>query len=198
MVFAKGISAQSWRITFILLCLIPSSLRAMFLEWWNRSKSLSSIWQHFSCLLDEGIPKIWKIEFSQWFLSYLQNRTTNSAHGRTFSPCLSLLLKSHRENSISSIFLESPYQIDMKIFVKCWKDFLFYFTTLETNRVCLTLLFQCSFSAVIKVLIILTEMPSCTKWAKKSHYLTCMHQGVLKPPNACRKCLVTLLSVNTI
>ena len=60
MVFAKGISAQSWRITFILLCLIPSSLRAMFLEWWNRSKSLSSIWQHFSCLLDEGIPKLWK------------------------------------------------------------------------------------------------------------------------------------------
>ena len=25
-----------------------------------------------------------------------------------------------------------------------------------------------------------------------------MHQGVPKPPNACRKCLVTLLSVNTI
>ena len=29
----------------------------MFLEWWNRTKSLSSIWQHFSCLLDEGRPR---------------------------------------------------------------------------------------------------------------------------------------------
>ena len=42
--------------------------------------------------------------------------------------------KSHRENSISSIFLESPDQVDMKKVVKCWKDFLFYFTTLETYR----------------------------------------------------------------
>ena len=32
----------------------------MFLEWWNTTKSLSRIWQSFSCLLDEGIPKIWK------------------------------------------------------------------------------------------------------------------------------------------
>ena len=42
----------------------------MFLEWWNRTKSLSSIWQHFSCLLDEGIPKIWnKLNFHHGFLS---------------------------------------------------------------------------------------------------------------------------------
>ena len=37
-----------------------SSLHGMFLEWWNRTKSLSSIWNHFSCLLDQGTPKIWK------------------------------------------------------------------------------------------------------------------------------------------
>ena len=42
--------------------------------------------------------------------------------------------KSHRENSISFIFWESPHQVDMKIVVKCWKDFLSYFTTLETYR----------------------------------------------------------------
>ena len=42
--------------------------------------------------------------------------------------------KSHRENSISFIFLESPHQVGMKNVVKCWKDFLSYFTTLETNR----------------------------------------------------------------
>ena len=35
-------------------------LHGVFLEWWNRTKSISSIWKHFSCLLDQGISKIWK------------------------------------------------------------------------------------------------------------------------------------------
>ena len=30
------------------------------LEYWNTQKSLWRVLQHFSCLLDEGIPKIWK------------------------------------------------------------------------------------------------------------------------------------------
>ena len=34
--------------------------RKLFLEWWNRTKSLSSSWQHFSCLLDDELQKIWK------------------------------------------------------------------------------------------------------------------------------------------
>ena len=42
--------------------------------------------------------------------------------------------KSHRKNSISFIFLESAHQVDMKNVVKCWKDFLRCFTTLETYR----------------------------------------------------------------
>ena len=40
--------------------------------------------------------------------------------------------KSHLENSISCIFFESLHQVDMKSIVKCWKVFLWYFTTLET------------------------------------------------------------------
>ena len=40
--------------------------------------------------------------------------------------------KSHRENSISYIFLESPHQVDVKNVVKCCKDFLLYFITQET------------------------------------------------------------------
>ena len=64
----------------------------------------------FSCLLDEGIPKIWKkLNSHDGFLSYLQN----SIWQHIWS-CLSLPSKSHRENSISSIFLESPHQVDMK------------------------------------------------------------------------------------
>ena len=32
-----------------------SWIYGMFLEWWNTTKILSTIWQSFSCLLDEGI-----------------------------------------------------------------------------------------------------------------------------------------------
>ena len=42
--------------------------------------------------------------------------------------------KSHCENSISCIFLESSGQVDMKNVAKCWKEFLCYFTSLETYR----------------------------------------------------------------
>ena len=52
--------------------------------------------------------------------------------------------KSHREISISCIFLQTPHQVDMKNVVKWWKDFVLYFTTLETYRallqICMLLL----------------------------------------------------------
>ena len=52
-----------------------------FLERLNSQKSVSNILPHFSCLLDEGIPKIWnKLNSHNGFLSYLQNSTANSAH----------------------------------------------------------------------------------------------------------------------
>ena len=41
--------------------------------------------------------------------------------------------KSHRDNSISFIFLESPHQVDMKNVVKSSKQFFGYFNTLETH-----------------------------------------------------------------
>ena len=41
--------------------------------------------------------------------------------------------KSHGENSISFIFLESPHQVDMKNVVKSSKHFFGYFNTLETH-----------------------------------------------------------------
>ena len=45
--------------------------------------------------------------------------------------CFAGSSKSHRENSISFIFLESPHQVDMKNVVKSSKHFLGYFNTLE-------------------------------------------------------------------
>ena len=61
-----------------------------FLEHWNSQKRVSNIWLHFSCLLDEGIPKIWKkLNSRDGFLSYLQNSTANSAHvAADFCPAL--------------------------------------------------------------------------------------------------------------
>ena len=66
------------------------SSHGIFLEWRNTTKSLSNIWQYFSCLLDEGIPKIcMKLNSHDGFLSYLQNSTANSAHlAAHFCPAL--------------------------------------------------------------------------------------------------------------
>ena len=48
-------------------------------------------------------------------------------------PCLGLPSKSHCENSISSIFLEFPHQVDMKNVVKCYKHFFGNFNALKTH-----------------------------------------------------------------
>ena len=58
-----------------------------------------------------------------------------SPSGSTFLHCLSLPSKSHRENSISSIFLESTHQVGMKNVVKCQKHFFGYFNVLKTHGV---------------------------------------------------------------
>ena len=79
-----------------------------------------------------------EIEFSRWLFELpAKQHSQFSPSGSTFLHCLGLPSKSHCENSISSIFLESPHQVDVKNIVKCWKDFLCYFTTLETYRVCI-------------------------------------------------------------
>ena len=129
-------SFLSWNRTSHFFSILSNVIVGMyhrgFLEHWNSQKKCYNIWQRFSYLLDEWIEKICKKNFfHDGFLSYLQNSTANSAHlAAHFLPCFSL--PCHHENSISSIFLESPDQVDMKNVVKCWKDFLSYFTTLET------------------------------------------------------------------
>ena len=99
------------------------------------NKSLSNVWQHFSCLLDKWTAKICKKFNSHWLLE------GRPRQGKKLLPdwldWLSYLAgssKSHHEISISYIFLQSPHQVDMKNVVKWWKDFLLYFTTLETYR----------------------------------------------------------------
>ena len=71
----------------------------------------------FPRCLFEGRPSQGKILLPDWldWLSYLTGGS-----------------KSHRETSISCILLQYPYQVHMKNVVKWGKDFLLYFTTLET------------------------------------------------------------------
>ena len=76
-----------------------------------------------------------EIEFSRWlFEGRLRQGKNVLPDGLNWLCYFAGSSKSHRENSISFIFLESPHQVDMKNVVKCWKDFLSYFTTLETYR----------------------------------------------------------------
>ena len=75
-----------------------------------------------------------EIEFSRWLFELPAKQYSQfSPSGSTFLPCLGLPSKSHRVNSISSIFLESPHQVDMKNVVKCYKHFFGYFNALKTH-----------------------------------------------------------------
>ena len=85
--------------------------------WWGDSKNMEEI--EFSRWLFEGRPRQGKNVLPDG-LNWLCYFASSS--------------KSHCENSISCIFLESPHQVDMKSIVKCWKDFLWYFSTLKTYR----------------------------------------------------------------
>ena len=91
-----------------------------FSTWWRYSKNME------------------EIEFSHW----LFEGKNVLPDGLTWLCYFAGSSKSHRENSISFIFWESPHRVDMKNVVKYWKDFLFYFTTLETYRVYIVHMFQ--------------------------------------------------------
>ena len=83
-----------------------------------------------------------EIEFSRWLFELpAKQHNQFSPSGSPFLHCLSLPSKSHCENSISSIFLESPHQVDMKNVFQSSKHFLGYFNTLETHS---DLVFPCS------------------------------------------------------
>ena len=77
-----------------------------------------------------------KIEFSRWlFEGRLRQGKNLLPDGLNWLCYFAGNSKSHRENSISVIFLESPHQVDMKMknIVKSSNDFFEYFNTLETQ-----------------------------------------------------------------
>ena len=75
-----------------------------------------------------------EIEFSRWLfegrLGQCKNVLPDGLNWLCYSAGSS---KSHRENSISCIFLESPHQVGMKNVVKCYKHFFGYFNALKTH-----------------------------------------------------------------
>ena len=74
--------------------------------WWGDSKNME------------------EIEFSRWlFEGRLRQGKNVLPDGLNWLCYFAGSSKSHRENSISFIFLESPHQVDMKNIVKVWKDF---------------------------------------------------------------------------
>ena len=75
-----------------------------------------------------------EIEFSRWLFEGRPRQGKNVLpDGLNWLCYLAGSSKSHRENSISCIFLESPHQVDMENVVKCYKHFFCYFNALKTK-----------------------------------------------------------------
>ena len=75
-----------------------------------------------------------EIEFSRWlFEGRLRQCKNVLPDGLNWLCYFAGSSESHRENSISFIFLESPHQVNMKNVVKSSKHFFGYFNTLETH-----------------------------------------------------------------
>ena len=90
--------------------------------WWGDSKNME------------------EIEFSRWlFEGRLRQGKNVLPDGLNWLCYFAGSSKSHRENSISFIFLESPHQVDMKNIVKSSKHFFGYFNTLETHSALCTI-----------------------------------------------------------
>ena len=97
-----------------------------------------------------------EIEFSQWlFEGRLRQCKDVLPDGLNWLCYFAVSSKSHRENSISFIFLEFPHQVDMKNDVKSSKHFFGYFNTLETHSDKLTCI-----TNVILTLLLVSECSS--------------------------------------
>ena len=86
--------------------------------WWGHSKNME------------------EIEWSRWVFDGISRQGKNVLpDGLNWLFYFAGSSKSHRENSISCIFLESPHQVDMKNIVKCYKHFFCYLNALKTHCV---------------------------------------------------------------
>jgi hypothetical protein len=90
----------------------------------------------FNVYLVRGFQNMEEIEFSRWlFEGRLRQGKNMLPDGLNWLCYFAGSSKSHRENSISFIFLESSHQVGMKNLAKSSKHFFGYFNTLETHSV---------------------------------------------------------------
>ena len=76
-----------------------------------------------------------EIEFSRWlFEGRLRQGKNVLLDGLNWLCYFAVISKSHRDNSIFFICLESPYQLDMKNIVKCYKHFFLLFPCSKNPR----------------------------------------------------------------
>ena len=133
--FPWNVENSIWDLdTFIYLCFIRTrgyvrklAHHCEFLEYWNTQKSVWRIWQHFSHLLNEGIPKIWLFE------GRLRQGKNVLPDGLNWLCYFVGNSKSHRENSIYFLFLESSDHLNMKNVVKFSKHFFVYLFQYSRN-----------------------------------------------------------------
>ena len=114
-------------IIFNVLKWPSEAFHSMFLEWWNTKRILYYIWQTNSCLLNEGIPNIWKKLKSPDGLLYTictcKIRQAGLAHWAvSFGPFSFLLFKMP---SCLAIFSSSRHEK----YCKCLKILFFIFYT---------------------------------------------------------------------
>ena len=110
-----------------------------FLEYWNtKKKCLEDLTTFFLSTWWGNSKNVEEIELSRWLFEGRLRQGKNVLQDGLNSLCyFAGSPKSQRENSISSIFLESPHQVGMKNVVKSYKHFLWYFNTLKTHSVLL-------------------------------------------------------------
>ena len=88
----------------------------------------------FHVYLMRGFRNMEEIEFSGWLFEGRPRQGKNVlTDGPNWLRYFAGSSKSHHENSISCIFLESRHQVDMKNVVKCYKHFFCYFNALKTH-----------------------------------------------------------------
>ena len=106
-----------------------------------------------------------EIEFSRWLFEGRPRQGKNMLqNGLNWLCYFAGNSKSHRENSISFIFLESPHQVDMKNVAKCYKHFFGYFNAVKTHGVLIKSLLATTVGQTFEktnfFIIILTNPPT--------------------------------------
>ena len=113
-----------------------NTLHSEFLEYWIPKKCLEDLTTFFMSTWWGNSKNMEEIEFSRWLFEGRPRQGKNVLpDGLNWQCYFAGSSKSHRENSISCIFLESPHQVDMQNIVKRYKYFFGYFNALKSHSV---------------------------------------------------------------